>query len=245
MDSCWTHVGSCGTHVDSCWTHVDSYWTHVGLMWAHVELMWTHVGLMWTHVGLMWAHVELMWTHVGLMWTHVVGLMWTHVELMWTHVELTWTHVELMWTHVELMWTHVDLMWSSCGLRWDDYFRPLALSPSSSSWARLPKPGRGPTARSGAEAGGPAKPRWCPTDTRLNWRVISNRQPPMKLRAGRGPGSRPVNGAAPTPQILIGAGAPSWKLCPFFSRPPNPSSASSPSSLSSRISPGPEGRGRA
>ena len=39
-----------------------------------------------------------------------------------------------------------------------------------------------------------------PDCSRLNWRVISNRQPPMKLAPVReAPGSRPGNGAAPKP----------------------------------------------
>ena len=75
----------------------------------------------------------------------------------------------------------------------------------SSSRARLPKPG--PMTYGEAKAGGPAKPRWCPTDTGLNYR-----QPPMTLRAGLGFWERPRNGAAPKPRH----GCPSKKLCPFF-----------------------------
>ena len=134
-------------------TAAQGYVDSCGLMLDSCGLMWNSCGLMLDPCGLM---LDSCWTHVGSCGTHVV-------DSCWTHVDSCWTHVGHMWTHVELMWTHVDRMWSLCGLRSDDYFRPLALSPSSSSWARLPKPGRGPTARSGAEAGGPAKPRWCPT----------------------------------------------------------------------------------
>ena len=211
----------------------------------------------------MWAHVELMWTHVGLMWTHV-ELMWTHDGLMWAHVELMWTHVGLMWTHVELMWTHVDLMWSCCGLRWDDYFPPLALSPSSSSWARLPKPGPrtyGEVRRRGGRpseaqawlAQPPAikfiksvkfvKPRFA--RARRPEEGLTNLTDLMNLMALMGPTAAPlfVNQPHCNGRGICGPAPPLLK--PILKHSPRPSRASSPSSSSSRVSPGPEGRKRA
>ena len=62
--------------------------------------------------------------------------------------------------------------------------------------------------------------RWCPTDTGLNWRVISNRQPPMKLAPVReAPGRRPGNGAPPKPrssQSPSEGGCRGTECCPFF-----------------------------
>ena len=48
-----------------------------------------------------------------------------------------------------------------------------------------------------------------PDCSRLNWRVISNRQPPMKLAPVRdAPGRRPVNGVPPKPRRPRQAPAP-------------------------------------
>ena len=133
---------------------------------------WMSVGAPWSSCGLMWNSCGLMLDSCGLM-LDSCGLMLNSCELMLDSCGLMWNSCALMWNSCALMWNSCGLMLISCGAHvdCDGYFPPLVLS------------GRGPTAKSGAEAGGPAKPRWCPTDT---GRSGSAQECAQQLRASRG-----------------------------------------------------------